>query len=206
MRCGSLNARCRLALFGLLATVGCAARNGGTPPVDAAVGTPTDGAMAATDAAVDAGADAAAPADLALRVCDVKAYGAEGRRRHQGHASDPGRHRRLAPAARSRSATASSSRACSSLQSHVTLDIDASATLLGSQDIADYPDRNPPVTNTQLSNCKKALLYAESADDIHIQGQGTIDGNAAGVRHLERRPDQGGACARWPSSPCCRRT
>jgi polygalacturonase len=67
------------------------------------------------------------------------------------------------------------------LSSHVTLDVDASATLLGSQDIADYPDRNPPVTNTQLSNCKKALVYAESADDVRIQGLGTIDGNAAGV-------------------------
>ena len=67
------------------------------------------------------------------------------------------------------------------LRSHVTLDIDASATLLGSQDATDYPDRAPPVVNTQLANCKKALVYAESADDIHILGHGTLDGNAGGV-------------------------
>jgi len=65
------------------------------------------------------------------------------------------------------------------LSSHVTLEITGSATLLGSQDIADYPDRNPPIQNTQLASCKKSLIYAESADDIHLQGTGTIDGNAA---------------------------
>jgi polygalacturonase len=67
------------------------------------------------------------------------------------------------------------------LKSHVTLDVDATATLLGSQDVADYPNVAPPLVNTQLSNCQKALVYAEGADDVGIQGQGTIDGNAAGV-------------------------
>src|SRR5207302_9490585 len=36
---------------------------------------------------------------------------------------------------------------------------------------------NPPTANTQLLNCRKALVYTESAHDIHITGGGTIDGN-----------------------------
>lgn len=138
----------------------------------------TDGASGAADASP--GADASA--DAALRVCDAKQYGATG----DGVTKDTA----AIQAAIDDCATTGGEvllengtflSGTITVRSHITLDVDGSATLLGSQDIADYPSFSPPVTNTQLADCQKALVYAESAEDIHIQGQGTIDGNAAGV-------------------------
>ena len=64
------------------------------------------------------------------------------------------------------------------LRSHITLRIEAGATLLGSRNDAHYPALHPPTVNTQLTQCRRALVYAESADDVSIEGGGTIDGNA----------------------------
>ncbi len=64
------------------------------------------------------------------------------------------------------------------LHSHVTLRVEAGATLLGSRDDADYPLLQPPVVNTELANCRHALVYAVGATDVRIEGRGTIDGNA----------------------------
>lgn len=64
------------------------------------------------------------------------------------------------------------------LRSHVTLRIEPGATLRGSQDDADYPLLNPPVVNTQLADTRHALVYAEGATGVRIDGGGTIDGNA----------------------------
>ncbi len=64
------------------------------------------------------------------------------------------------------------------LHSHVTLRIDAGATLRGSRDDADYPLLQPPVANTELANCRHALVYAVGVTDVRIEGRGTIDGNA----------------------------
>jgi polygalacturonase len=63
------------------------------------------------------------------------------------------------------------------LKSGIHLTIEPTATLKGTQDDADYPDTNPPTDNSQLSNCRKALVYAEGAQNIFIEGGGTIDGN-----------------------------
>ena len=58
------------------------------------------------------------------------------------------------------------------LKSGVVLRLEKGATLLGSPDIADYPKvtfaRNPTV---------QALVSAVNAEDVAIQGEGTIDGN-----------------------------
>lgn len=62
------------------------------------------------------------------------------------------------------------------LRSHMTFFIGASATLLGSASVADYPAQSPDTGNTQLHNCRRALLYAPEATDLHIDGGGTIDG------------------------------
>ncbi|MBV8379528.1 MAG: right-handed parallel beta-helix repeat-containing protein [Paucibacter sp.] len=64
------------------------------------------------------------------------------------------------------------------LRSYVTLRVEAGATLRGSRDDADYPLLNPPVVNTQLADTRHALVYAESATGVRIEGGGTIDGNA----------------------------
>jgi len=68
------------------------------------------------------------------------------------------------------------------LHAHQTLRVERDATLLGTQDPADYPDLEPPSHNSQLHNCRKALLYGERADGIVITGSGTIDGNG-GAKH-----------------------
>ena len=64
------------------------------------------------------------------------------------------------------------------LHSRQTLRIEAGATLLGSRDDGDYPTLRPPTVNTELNNCRRALVYAERADHVRIEGGGTIDGNA----------------------------
>jgi polygalacturonase len=63
------------------------------------------------------------------------------------------------------------------LTNNMTLYIDPTATLLGSGSVADYPDQNPPLNNSQTSNCKKALVYAPSCSNVTIAGGGTINGN-----------------------------
>ena len=60
------------------------------------------------------------------------------------------------------------------LKSHVTLDVDAGATLSGSDNPADYPLLVDPwgVEGQVLS----PLIYAEGARNITLTGRGTIDG------------------------------
>lgn len=67
------------------------------------------------------------------------------------------------------------------LAAGLTLDVAPTAVLRGSQNSADYPELSPPFENTQLGNCRRALVYAERADGVRITGGGTIDGNARGV-------------------------
>ena len=64
------------------------------------------------------------------------------------------------------------------LKSHTTLHLAKGATLLGSRDDADYPAVHPPTANTELAQCRRALVYAEQATHIRIEGEGTIDGHA----------------------------
>ncbi len=68
------------------------------------------------------------------------------------------------------------------LKNNMTLFIDPTATLLGSGSVSDYPDQNPPLTNSQTHNCKKSLVYAERCANVTITGGGTINGN--GRRHF----------------------
>ena len=63
------------------------------------------------------------------------------------------------------------------LKSHVTLFVEAGATLLGSANVDDYPitaSKYPAYTGDLVTN--KAFIYAEDAENISIQGRGTIDG------------------------------
>jgi len=57
------------------------------------------------------------------------------------------------------------------LKSHVKLELEAGATLLGSPDMADYPIREDAKWR------RVSLIHADHATDIAITGAGTIDGN-----------------------------
>jgi polygalacturonase len=63
------------------------------------------------------------------------------------------------------------------LKSNIIFRIDPGATLKGTQDNSDYPDTHPKTDNSQLNNCRKALVYAEKAKNVTIEGGGTIDGS-----------------------------
>lgn len=74
------------------------------------------------------------------------------------------------------------------LRSHVDFHLDASATLLGSPDCADYPERSDVkhVVSAYLPRERNAcLIYAEQAEDISLSGAGTIDCN--GFAFVRRR-------------------
>jgi polygalacturonase len=58
------------------------------------------------------------------------------------------------------------------LKSRITLEVDAGATLLGSQDRADYPE-----VEELREKALQPLLSAANAEHIVIRGGGTIDGN-----------------------------
>ena len=60
------------------------------------------------------------------------------------------------------------------LRSHITLDIESGATLLGSPDEADYP-----VIAVFRAQGRQSLISAAAAQDLTIAGGGAIDGNGA---------------------------
>jgi polygalacturonase len=60
------------------------------------------------------------------------------------------------------------------LRSHITLEVQSGAMLLGSPDVADYPLRRSPWDNQREEI--SSLIYAENAEDVTIRGRGTIDG------------------------------
>lgn len=66
------------------------------------------------------------------------------------------------------------------LKDNVTLYIDEDATLKGVLDLASYPVRlseKHPNWNTYVQGPQKALIYADSKENITILGGGTIDGS-----------------------------
>jgi polygalacturonase len=65
------------------------------------------------------------------------------------------------------------------LKSHVTLDLEENATLLGSARLADYPPLPAKVQSRTNRYAIRSLIYAEDLDGIGIVGRGTLDGNGA---------------------------
>ena len=134
---------------------------------------------ASRDAPMAADARPAAAPRVA-RTCDARDFGALG----DGHAKDTAALQRAVEACSTGDggtvvlARGTFVSGTLVLRSHVTLRIEAGATLLGSRDDADYPTQSPPVRNTELANCKRALVYAEGVTGLRIEGGGTIDGNA----------------------------
>ena len=65
------------------------------------------------------------------------------------------------------------------LRSHVSLHLEAGATLLGSRDLAHYPSKIPAFRSYTDNYTERSLLYAEDVEDIAIHGRGVIDGQGA---------------------------
>jgi len=60
------------------------------------------------------------------------------------------------------------------LKSHVTLDLDAGATILGSESPDDYPTCKDPWGGDRAEI--SSLIYAEDAENLTITGRGTVNG------------------------------
>jgi hypothetical protein len=110
--------------------------------------------------------------------CDPRAYGAKG----DGHTNDgPAIQAAIQACAGAGGVVSLAGGTFMSgmltLASGMTFRVQSGAVLLGSQNPSDYPDTNPPTNNSQLSNCKKALLYAEGVQNLVMDGGGVIDGN-----------------------------
>jgi len=68
------------------------------------------------------------------------------------------------------------------IKSNVELFIDADATLLGSTNLEDYPDRPDPkhyITENMPRYRNVSLIYADEAENIAITGRGVIDGQGS---------------------------
>jgi len=65
------------------------------------------------------------------------------------------------------------------LRSHVTLFLDAGATLLGTTNLAHYAQPTPPdfMPEARWGKWHRALILGENLEDVTITGQGVIDGN-----------------------------
>jgi polygalacturonase len=77
------------------------------------------------------------------------------------------------------------------LRSRVTLRLSPGAVLLGSTDVADYPARDFPARDLDVGGYRIwALVHAEDAEQITIEGDGIIDGNGEHFpRSVVRNPD-----------------
>jgi len=110
----------------------------------------------------------------ASRVCDVQSYGAKG----NGVSSDTQAIQKAIDVCRSKGGGIVRLRkgifltGPIELKSHITLEIDKGATLLGSQNMADYP----PAEELQQQSVTP-LIRASHASFITIRGGGVINGN-----------------------------
>ncbi len=85
------------------------------------------------------------------------------------------------------------------LQSHVTLDLDPGATILGSENPEDYPTCKDPWGGDKEGI--SPLIYAEDAENVTITGRGTIDGQGQiwWKRQWLMSPKKGMAGAKTPA-------
>jgi polygalacturonase len=65
------------------------------------------------------------------------------------------------------------------LKSGVRLHLAPGAKLLGSANLADYPEHVPALRSFTDTYTRRSLLYAENAENIGIEGEGEFDGQGA---------------------------
>lgn len=76
------------------------------------------------------------------------------------------------------------------LRNNVTLHLEKGATLLGSTKHEDYPITDWTFVSNKVGSHRKALIYANKAENITISGEGAIDGQGQKFpRWSEREPD-----------------
>ena len=74
------------------------------------------------------------------------------------------------------------------LRSHVTLRIEAGATLLGSTNVADYPHHIPAIRSYTDNYVKQSLIAGENLENIGLAGSGLIDGQGGSFPKNRERP------------------
>ena len=72
------------------------------------------------------------------------------------------------------------------LRSHVTLRIEAGATLLGSTNIAHYPHNIPAIRSYADSYVKQSLIAGENLENVALVGRGLIDGQGESFKMKDR--------------------
>jgi polygalacturonase len=71
------------------------------------------------------------------------------------------------------------------LRSHVTLELEAGACLLGSANPADFPEQLPKLRSYTDHYVRQSLIRGEDLEQVAIRGRGTIDGQGAKFRWKE---------------------
>ena len=76
------------------------------------------------------------------------------------------------------------------LKSHVALQLDAGCVLLGSKNLADYPEYQSAIQSYTDSYVCQSLIAGENLENVTIRGRGTIDGGGAAFhwKHYKDRP------------------
>jgi len=76
------------------------------------------------------------------------------------------------------------------LKSHVSLHLEAGAVLLGSTNLADYPRIQPALRSYTETYTNQSLIYGENLEDVSLQGRGTLNGQGASFKRVQRYGDR----------------
>ena len=77
------------------------------------------------------------------------------------------------------------------LKSHVRLEVEAGATLLGSTDIEDYPVNICSYPSRSDRYTVRALIWGEGLEHIGLSGHGVIDGQGPAFKDNRAAPEEG---------------
>ncbi|HMD85469.1 MAG TPA: glycoside hydrolase family 28 protein [Terriglobia bacterium] len=72
------------------------------------------------------------------------------------------------------------------LNSHVSLHLEAAAVLLGSTNLADYPRIQPALRSYTETYTNQSLIYGENLEGVSLLGRGTLNGQGASFKRVQR--------------------